>query len=113
MGQTLRVVAKNETKKPACASRESALAEDRQAEYLLSGEDERGRRVWFYRVQVTGLHTRVFGPFAQKADAIAAFDTFLSGVLEALCECLNSINGRQNRGMEFIQLPAYLNGKGR
>jgi hypothetical protein len=49
---------------PPCRS--SQTLEDHRAKYLLSSINERGHRVWFYQVEVTGLHRRVFGPYRPK-----------------------------------------------
>jgi hypothetical protein len=96
---------------PPCRS--SQNLEDHRAKYLISRVNERGQRVWFYQVEVTGLHRRVFGPFRRKSDAIEGFDLFLDGALQALCECWNAVTDHDNRGMAFIQLPSYLDEKGR
>jgi hypothetical protein len=75
--------------------------------------DERGRRCWFYRVAVTGLYTRIYGHFIRKSDAIAGFELYLNGDLEALCACLKDVSTGENRGLQFIQLPHYVDGAGR
>jgi hypothetical protein len=98
-------------KPPPCRS--SQNLEDRQAKYLLSSVNERGQRVWFYQVEVTGLHRRVFGPYRRKSDAIEGFDLFLNGALQALCECWNAVTDHDKGGMAFIQLPSYVDEKGR
>ena len=87
--------------------RSSHNLEDQRAKYLLSSVNERGQRVWFYHVEVTGLHRRVFGPYRRKSDAIEGFDLFLNGALQTLCECWNQVTGHDG-GMVFIQLPSYV-----
>jgi hypothetical protein len=96
---------------PLCRS--SQNLEDGRAKYLLSSINERGQRVWFYQVEVTGLHRRVFGPYRRKSDAIEGFDLFLNEALKTLCECSNQVTGHDNGGMAFIQLPSYVDEKGR
>ena len=91
--------------------RSSQNLEDHRAKYLLSSVNERGQRVWFYQIEVTGLHRRVIGPYRRKSDAIEGFDLFLNGALQTLCECWNQVAGHDD-GMVFIQLPAYVE-KGR
>jgi hypothetical protein len=99
--------------RPTNVSRSACNLEDLNATYLLSAMDERGRRCWFYRVAVTGLYPRIYGPFARKSDAIAGFELFLNGALEALCASLNDASAGENRGLQFIQLPDYMDGTGR
>jgi hypothetical protein len=91
---------------PLCRS--SQNLEDHRAKYLLSSVNDRGQRCWFYRVAITGLHTRIFGPFTRKSDAIAGFELFINGALEALCACLNDATAGENQVLQFIQPPHYL-----
>ena len=95
---------------PPC--RASHNLEDHRAKYLLSSINERGQRVWFYQVEVTGLHRRVVGPYRRKSDAIEGFDLFLNGALQTLCECWNQVTGHDDGEMVFIQLPSYVDEKG-
>ena len=102
-----------EDRRPSTVSRSACNVEDLQATYLLSAVNERGQRCWFYRVAITGLYTRMYGPFTRKSDAIEGFEQFLERALHVLCDCLNDATGADKCGMEFIQAPQYLNEKGR
>jgi hypothetical protein len=65
------------TKEPS--RRFSYYSEDLKAQYLLMGADERGKTVYFFKMQITGLKNRMFGPYARRSMAIDGFDTVLGG----------------------------------
>jgi hypothetical protein len=91
--------------------RSAGNLEDLSATYLLRAVNERGQRCWFYRVAITGLYTRLFGPFTRKSEAIEGFELFLNGALQALCNCLNDASEGEKRASQFIETPSYLDGK--
>jgi hypothetical protein len=97
----------DEDSRPTNVSRSACNLEDLAATYLLSAVNERGQRC----VAVTGLYTRIYGPFARKSDAIAGFELFRNGALVALCASLNDASAGENRGLQFIQLPDYMDGQ--
>jgi hypothetical protein len=88
---------------PTC----SQLTEDPHARYLFMAEDAHGKPMYFFKIQITGLKDRVFGPYARRSLAIDGFDTVLRSALEAFCEVQNE--GR-HRGdvMEHPALPKHL-----
>ena len=90
--------------------RVSYMAEDRTARYLLVGEDESGKTIYYIRVGVTGLRRRLFGPFSKKGHAIDAFDGLLCGVLQALTDAANEgmDDAIGNSPRELIELPNNL-----
>ena len=86
----------------------SYYSEDPQAQYLLTGADERGKTVYFFKMQITGLHARVFGPYDSRAMAIDGYDTVLLGALESFCTVQNAGRNKSNNGMEHIAMPKHL-----
>ena len=98
--------------KPAKKSRSrefSYYSEDPNAQYLLTGTDEFGKTVYFFKISITGLQDRIFGPYNSRAKAVECFDNVLIGALESFCTC-NTIerNDKSNHGMEHIALPTNL-----
>jgi hypothetical protein len=85
----------------------SQYTEDPKAQYLLMGADEKGRTVYFFKMNITGLKDRVFGPYARRSMAIDHFDAVLGGALEAFCEVQN-VGRRRGDGMEHPALPTNL-----
>jgi hypothetical protein len=85
----------------------SHLTEDHQAQYLFMAEDAHGKPMYFFKVQITGLRDRVFGPYARRSIAIDGFDSVLGGALEAFCELQNTYR-RRGDGMEHPALPTNL-----
>ena len=43
-------------------------------EWVVRGKDERGRTVWYARIEITGLLPRRYGPFKSRAQAILFLD---------------------------------------
>jgi hypothetical protein len=93
------------TKKPS--RRFSYYSEDLKAQYLLTGANEKGRTVYFFKMNITGLKARVFGPYARRSMAIDGFDRVLGGALEAFCEIQN-VGRHRGDGMEHPALPTNL-----
>ena len=85
----------------------SFYSEDPKAQYLLMGADEKGRTVYFFKMNITGLTDRVFGPYARRSMAIDGFDSVLGGALEAFCE-LQNVYRHKGDGMEHPALPTNL-----
>jgi hypothetical protein len=100
------------TKTKKAPSREfSHYAEDSHAQYLLTGTDAHGKTEYFFKLNMTGLRDRVFGPYDSRSAAVDGFDTVLMGALEAFCEVLNTGRGNEsksNNGLEHIALPQNL-----
>jgi len=86
----------------------SYYSEDPQAQYLLRGADERGKTVYFFKMKMTGLHGRIFGPYDSRSMAVNCFDTVLQGTLESFCNVQNTGQGKGNNGMEHIAVPENL-----
>lgn len=84
----------------------SHYAEDLKAQYLLTGTDARGRTVYFFTMQITGLRNRLFGPFDSRTLALTGFDTVLQAALESFCDVGNDCRGTD--GMEHIAFPTDL-----
>ena len=88
---------------PIC--RRSYYQEDLAAKYLMVRTDESGQAAYFFRMHITGLHARVFGPFRRKSDAIQAFDSVLQKVLQAFCDLGNEVEDHAGNGREHVALP--------
>ena len=90
----------------------SYYSEDPKAHYLLKGENERGKTVYFFKMNITGLKDRVFGPYDRRSVAIDGYDTVLQAALDAFCNVQNNgrgkSNGKSNNGMEHIASPENL-----
>jgi hypothetical protein len=100
---------KEKTVKKARGRKFSMYVEDSKSRYLFTGVDERGKTAYFFKVQMTGLQERIFGPYGSRAMAVACFDTVLSSALESFCEVAeNSRRDHCNNGMEHIALPQTL-----
>lgn len=104
MGAKVLKIAKGQTETDVIRRR-SYYQEDLAAKYLLVRTDERGKAAYFFRVRITGLHGRVFGPFRRKIDAIQAFDFFLQKVLHAFCDFGNEVEDHAGNGREHVALP--------
>lgn len=90
--------------------RASFYAENRTAPYLLARKDEHGKRVYFIRVGMTGLHRRVLGPYRKKSRAIKAFDGLLVALLDAFDNAANenATPGQGNDSHIMIEPPEDL-----
>jgi hypothetical protein len=89
------------------ARRVSQYAEDPTAHYLLMAANAQGKPMYYFKVQITGLKDRVFGPYARRSMAIEGFDIVLGYASEAFCEVQNT--GRcGGKGMEHPALPTHL-----
>ena len=86
----------------------SYYSEDPKAQYLLMGADDRGKTVYFFKMHMTGLHKRIFGPYDSRSMAIDGYDTVLQSALESFCNVQNSGRGKGNNGMEHIAVPDNL-----
>lgn len=63
-----------------------------QPHWLIQVKDERGRTVWYVRMEVTGLFPRRYGPFPSKKDALY----FLNEQLDAFLDQLDCAFSRKN-----------------
>jgi hypothetical protein len=106
MGEVLAIA--EATKKPKrYTCRFSAYSENPNAKYLLCGTDDQGKKVFFFRMNVTGLQDRVFGPYSSRSMAIQCFDLVLESVLTSFCEVQN-VGRNKHNGMEHVALPMDL-----
>lgn len=103
MGNVLTITGEKPAKK-APARKYSYYLEDPRAQFLFTGTDERGKPVYFFQMNITGLRNRVFGPFSTRSMAVESFDAVLGKALEAFCEVLNN-DSKGNNGMEHVALP--------
>jgi hypothetical protein len=85
----------------------SQYTEDPKARYLFMAEDAQGKPMYYFKMQITGLKDRVFGPYTRRSMAIDGFDTVLGGALEAFCEVQN-VGRHRGDGMEHPALPNHL-----
>jgi hypothetical protein len=107
MGNVVAIEPEKPAKK-AHSRKFSYYLEDPKAQYLLTGTDERGKTVYFFKMHITGLKDRIFGPYDHRSMAVECFDTVLECALESFCEAQNSGRHKGNNGMEHIALPADL-----
>lgn len=64
--------------------------------------------MYFFKLNMTGLHDRMFGPYDSRSKAIDGFDTVLQGALGSFYNVQNAGRDRGNNGMEHIALPKNL-----
>ena len=64
-------------------------------EWFQKSRDSFGREVWFVRIQMTGLRTRRYGPFANKHKGLLFLDHLLNGVTDAMVDAGNDIERYQ------------------
>ena len=81
-------------RKREAARKVSHFADDVKAEYLLSGTDGHGQAVYYFRMNVTGLRCRIFGPFDSRSKAIKCFDVVLDGIRESFVDGENEGDGQ-------------------
>lgn len=107
MGNVLTITGEKPAKKHP-TRKYSYYSEDPLAKYLLIGVNERGRTVYFFKMHITGLHERIFGPYDSRSVAVDCFDAVLQGALESFCDVQNAGRDKGNNGMEHIALPKKL-----
>lgn len=95
-------------KKKSLSGKFSYYLEDPKAQYLLMGTDEHGKTVYFFKMRITGLQDRIFGPYASRSMAVECFDTVLIAALESFCNVQPVGGNKANNGMEHIALPTAL-----
>lgn len=79
-------------------------AEDRTARYLLMATNAQGKTSYYFKVQITGMRDRIFGPYAHRSMAIEGFDLVLDATYSVFCDVQNyGRNGGD--GMEHSALP--------
>ena len=102
-------IQKEKVKKKSPSPNFSYYLENPKTEYLFTGTDEHGKTVFFFKMHITGLCDRVFGPYASRAGAVECFDTVLTAALESFCNCqTHGPRSRSNSGMEHIAFPTDL-----
>lgn len=106
MGDVLTIQGAQPAKR-APARKYSFYSEDPRAQFLLVGTDERGKPVYFFQLDITGLRRRVFGPYATRSTAIQSFDWVLQQALGSFCDVQNGESNKfkGNNGMEHVALP--------
>ena len=101
MGEILAIAEERPAKKER-VRRVSTKVEIPKSKYLFTGTDERGKKSYFFKIQVTGLHDRIFGPYVTRSKAVECFDDVLEAALDSFCAAQNS------GGMEHLPLPEDL-----
>jgi hypothetical protein len=87
----------------------SYYLEDHKAQFLLSSTDNRGKKAYFFKMHITGLQERIFGPYDSRSMAVECFDRVLERALESFFDCHTCGNrSASNSGMEHIALPTDL-----
>lgn len=66
-----------------------------QDRWFQQARDPWGRIVWFLRLEVTGLRTRRYGPFATKRKGLLFLDFLLDNVSDGICEADNGLPAYQ------------------
>ena len=92
MERTLKIV----EKKPATHTDSTQWWIERSpsTRQLFCGQDEAGRRGWFFRVDITGLYPRRVGPFPTRAEALDCFEDLPAEIiLEPLLNLQNELAG--------------------
>ena len=85
----------------------SHYLESSKTKYLFTGMDNEGKPAYFFKMHITGLQDRIFGPYDSRSMAVECFDTVLEAALISFCDVQN--RGRKsNSGMEHIALPTNL-----
>ncbi len=93
-------------KKKSRSGKFSYYLENPKTEYLFTGTDEQGRTVFFFRMHITGLYDRIFGPYVRRSMAVECFDNVLVAALESFCNCQAfGRTDKGNNGMEHIAIP--------
>lgn len=105
-GKVIKMAGVTQAKK-ARTWRFSQCAEDPTARYLFTAEDAHGKPMYYFKMQITGMKDRVFGPYARRSKAIEGFDLVLDSAYAAFCEVQN-IGRDGGNGMEHPALPKYL-----
>ena len=95
------------TAKKESSRKVSHYAEDPTARYLFTAENAQGKPMYYFKMQITGMRDRVFGPYARRSMAIEGFDLVLDYAYSAFCEVQNT-GRRGGDGMEHPALPKYL-----
>jgi len=86
----------------------SYYLENPTTQFLFTGTDEHGKTVYFFKMHITGLQDRIFGPYDSRSMAVECFDTVLIAALESFCNDQNGGGNKANNGMEHIALPTDL-----
>jgi len=76
MGNVIAIEEEKPAKKTP-ARKYSLYAEDPKTQYLLMGVDEQGKTAYFFKMQISGLRDRIFGPYGSRSMAFECFDTVL------------------------------------
>ena len=108
MGKVV-AIQEEQPKKTEPSRKFSYYLENPKTEFLLQGTDEHGKTVYFFKMHITGLYDRVFGPYASRAMAVDCFDNVLIAALESFCNCqVHGKRSKSNNGMEHIAMPENL-----
>ena len=82
----------------------SHYSEDPKARYLLTGTDAHGKPIYFFKMHITGLKDRLFGPYKSRSLAVTGFDTVLGAAREAFVDVQNLAG----ENVEHIAIPGHL-----
>jgi hypothetical protein len=104
----------------------SCIEERPRPDWFVQMKSPDGKTWWFLRVSITGLRTRIYGPFATQHRALLFWDRIISGATGGgLFDCISEADNRlneyavptrrfQNRGGHYpiIENDLYLQTKG-
>lgn len=64
----------------------SHYLESSKTKYLFTGMDNEGKPAYFFKMHITGLQDRIFGPYDSRSMAVECFDTVRIAALESFCD---------------------------
>lgn len=88
MGNALAVQIVDELEKNHKPKRERIMLMEVEPneEWFVRAKTGRGRSVMYLRLQITGLNSRLYGPFPSKRQALLFLDDVLNSMADALSE---------------------------
>lgn len=66
-----------------------------EADWFVPAKTKRGRQVWYLRFKMTGLHARLFGPFASKRVGLLFLDDVIESTLDSMSAADDYANDRR------------------
>ncbi len=76
-------------------------------EWFQQATDPWGRRIWFLRVQSTGLRVRRYGPFSSKHKALLFLDRLINEMADAFAEAANHLDTYMIKPRQFAYRGAH------
>lgn len=67
-------------------------------EWFVRTTTPRGRVVWYLRFEVTGMHSRLFGPLRSKRDCLLCLDDIINAMSDVGCEVPDACRDRMVEG---------------